>query len=426
MTDNSRDLFLRAKEVMPGGVSSPVRAFKAVGRHPLFIQSGSGATIADADGKEYIDYVMSWGPLILGHAHPEVLGAVKEAAGMGLSYGAPCESELMLAELIVGAVPSIEKVRLVSTGTEAVMSAVRLARAVTGRDDVVKFEGGYHGHADGLLVKAGSGALTFGIPSSPGVPADFARHTLVAKYNDLDSVEGMMAGAGVAAVLVEPIAGNMGVVPPRKGFLEGLRALTREKGALLVFDEVITGFRASYGGAQEAFGVMPDLTTLGKIIGGGLPVGAYGGPAAMMDRLAPDGDVYQAGTLSGNPVACAAGAATLRILRKTMPYDALESLGERLESGLIRAAAARGVPAVVNRAGSVLTLFFTEGAVRSHEDVMKSSAARYARFFHGMLDRGIYLPPSAFEAWFISTAHTEEDVDRTVGAAAEVFGLEGF
>ncbi len=422
MTDNSRDLFLRARDVMPGGVSSPVRAFKAVGRHPLFVQSGSGSAIVDADGKEYVDYVMSWGPLILGHAHPEVLGRVLETAAMGLTYGAPSEPELELAEKIVDAVPSVEKVRLVSTGTEAVMSAVRLARAVTKRDDVVKFEGGYHGHSDGLLVKAGSGALTFGSPSSPGVPKDFAKHTFVCRYNDLESVDAVLSKRKIAAVLVEPIAGNMGVVLPAGGFLEGLRDLTRKRGALLIFDEVITGFRASYGGAQEAFGLEPDITTLGKIIGGGLPVGAYGGPAEIMDRLAPDGDVYQAGTLSGNPVACAAGAATLKILKKTMPYRRLDALGARLERGLLDAAAAKGVDAAINRAGSVLTLFFKKGGAGTYEDVMQASTSRFAKFFHGMLERGIYLPPSAFEAWFLSAAHTEEDVDRTVKAAAEVLG----
>jgi glutamate-1-semialdehyde 2,1-aminomutase len=426
MTNVSRELFLRARDVMPGGVSSPVRAFRAVGRHPIFIQSGTGPFLIDADGREYVDYVMSWGPLILGHAHPEVLGRVQETVRRGLSYGAPCESELELARRIVDAVPGVDKVRLVNSGTEAVMSAVRLARAVTGRDAVVKFEGGYHGHADGLLVRAGSGALTFGTPSSPGVPDDYARHTVVCRYNDPDSVREALAACPVAAVLVEPVAGNMGVVPPAPGFLEALREMTTEAGALLLFDEVITGFRVSFEGAQGAFGVMPDITTLGKIIGGGMPVGAYGARAEVMDRLAPEGDVYQAGTLSGNPVTCAAGAATLKILEKSLPYGRLEELGARLEEGLRAAAEKSGVRVVLNRVGSALTLFFTGEAVSNFADVQRTDTEKYARFFHAMLDRGVYLPPSAFEGWFLSAAHAEKEVDRTVAAAEEVLALGGF
>jgi glutamate-1-semialdehyde 2,1-aminomutase len=426
MTTQSEDLFKNARDVMPGGVSSPVRAFRAVGRHPLFIRSGSGPFIVDVDGREYVDHVLSWGPLILGHAHPDVVAAVKDAASQGLSYGAPCEPELALARDIVAAVPTVEKIRFVSSGTEAVMSAVRLARAVTGRDDIIKFEGGYHGHADGFLVNAGSGALTFGTPSSPGVPADYARHTFTCRYNDLDSVAAVMAETKIAALLVEPVAGNMGVVPPAPGFLAGLADLARANGALLLFDEVITGFRVSYGGAQAAFGVQPDLTTLGKIIGGGMPVGAYAGRAELMDRLAPEGDVYQAGTLSGNPVTCAAGGATLRVLRETMPYDDLDALGQILEEGLLEAATRAGVAVTVNRVGSALTLFFTKVKVQSFADLAHADTEIFARFHSGMLDRGIYLPPSAFEAWFLSTAHGRDEVERTIAAATEVLASDGF
>jgi glutamate-1-semialdehyde 2,1-aminomutase len=419
-------MFLAAQEVMAGGVSSPVRAFKAVGRHPIFIQSGAGPLVVDIDGKEYIDYVMSWGPLILGHAHPDVVAAVREAAGRGLSYGAPSEIELSLARWIVEAVGSVSKIRLVNSGTEAVMSAVRLARGVTGRDDIIKFEGGYHGHSDGLLVNAGSGALTFSTPSSPGVPKDFASRTFVCKYNDPDSVKEVLDEREVAAVIVEPIAGNMGVVPPESGFLQALREMTRASGTMLIFDEVITGFRASYKGAQGLFGIEPDITTLGKIIGGGMPVGAYGASAEIMSRLSPDGPVYQAGTLSGNPVTCSAGLATLKVLKRTMPYDSLEALGARLEKGLLEAAQRNNVTLTVNRSGSVLTLFFAQGPVKSFDDLKGADTAKYARFFHSMLDRGVYLPPSAFEGWFLSSAHSSSEVDRTIEAASEVFGLGGF
>jgi len=415
--------FEAARRVIPGGVNSPVRAFGAVGGTPVFIASGEGCRLTDIDGETYVDYVASWGPLILGHAAPEVAAAIKGAAERGSSFGAPTLAETRLAELIVGAVPSVEKVRLVNSGTEATMSAIRLARAFTGRDAIVKFEGCYHGHADGLLAAAGSGALTFGIPTSPGVPADFARLTLVLPYNDLEAVRALCDARGkdIAAVIVEPVAANMGLIPPRPGFLEGLREVTAEHGIVLIFDEVITGFRAAWGGAQGLYGVTPDLTTLGKIIGGGLPVGAYGGRADIMDHVAPLGATYQAGTLSGNPIAVAAGLATLERLRDGSVYGRINALCERLCRGMAEAAAKAGV--VTHGVGiqSMFCTFFCEGPAWSYSDAKRADTKRYAAFFHGMLERGFYFAPSQFETGFVSAAHTEAEIDATVAAAAEVF-----
>jgi glutamate-1-semialdehyde 2,1-aminomutase len=417
----SSELFARAQRLIPGGVNSPVRAFRAVGGDPLFIASAAGAHLRDADGREYLDYVMSWGPLILGHAHPAVVEAVTAAARRGTSYGAPCEGEVELAERVVRKVPSIEKVRFVSSGTEATMSALRLARGFTGRRKILKFEGCYHGHADALLVAAGSGVATLGIPGSPGVPEGTVADTLVAPYNDLGAVEQVVAAHGrdLAAVIVEPVVGNMGVVAPREGYLHGLREITARAGALLVFDEVITGFRLAPGGAQQLYGVMPDLTCLGKIIGGGLPVGAYGGRADIMAKVAPEGPVYQAGTLSGNPLAMAAGRATLDALDAPGVYERLDMLAARLQAGLVEAGRKTGVALTVNRVGSLLTAFFSEGPVVDWPGARRSDTARFGRFFHAMLDRGFYLPPAQFEALFVSLAHTEADVDRTVKAAGE-------
>ena len=420
MTGSSA-LFERAQKVLPGGVNSPVRACRAVGAGPLVISHGDGAHITDADGTRYIDMVSSWGPLILGHAHREVLEAVHEVMGSGTSFGAPTELEVRFAEEIAAAVPSIEKLRAVSSGTEATMSALRLARGATGRDLIVKMAGGYHGHADFLLVSAGSGAATFGIPGSAGVPAAAARDTLVIPYNDLAAAERVFGehGERIAALIVEPVAGNVGVVPPEDGYLAGLRALTARHGALLIFDEVITGFRVAYGGAQERYGVEPDLTCLGKVVGGGLPAAAFGGRAELMDHLAPLGEVYQAGTLSGNPLAMAAGLKTLEVLRRPGSYARLEELGARLEAGLAEAAAAAGVPATVNRVGSMLTLFFCAGPVRSYEEARASDTERFSRFFRAMRERGVFLPPSQFEAMFVSLAHSEGEIDDVVAAARE-------
>jgi glutamate-1-semialdehyde 2,1-aminomutase len=417
----SSELFARAQRLIPGGVNSPVRAFKAVGGTPLFIRKAEGARIWDADGKAYIDYVGSWGPMILGHAHPHVIDAITQAAQRGVSYGAPCAAEVELAERVVRMVPSIEKVRFVSSGTEATMSALRLARGFTGRSKILKFEGCYHGHADALLVAAGSGVATLGIPGSAGVPAGTAADTLVVPYNNVAAVEALAAshGADLAAVIVEPVAANMGVVVPRDGYLEALRRITREVGALLIFDEVITGFRLSPGGAQQVVGVRPDLTCLGKIVGGGLPVGAYGGRAEVMDQVAPLGPVYQAGTLSGNPLAMAAGCATLDELSHGHGYQPLEALTTRLHVGLSRAIEAAGAMVALNRAGSMLTPFFCRGPVTDYASAKASDTALYARFFHAMLKRGIYLPPAQFEALFVSMAHTEAEVDETLRAASD-------
>jgi glutamate-1-semialdehyde 2,1-aminomutase len=423
----SESLFQSAQRLIPGGVNSPVRAFRGVGGTPFFVASAGGARITDVDGRSYIDFLGSWGPLILGHAAPAVVEALSEAARRGTSYGAPTAAEVEMAELITRAVPSMEMVRLVSSGTEAAMSAIRLARGATGRDLVVKFDGCYHGHADSLLVKAGSGGVTFGVPDSRGVPASLAALTMALPFNDLAAASRFMDDRGheVAVVVVEPVAGNMGVVPPAPGFLGGLRELCTRHGALLLFDEVITGFRVAYGGAQALYGVRPDLTCLGKIIGGGLPVGAYGGRRDLMEQVAPLGGVYQAGTLSGNPLAVAAGMATLRALEDPASYRRLETLGARLASGLAEAARRAGVPLTVNRVGSMLTGFFTGEPVVDLVSAKRSDTARYGRFFHGMLERGVFLAASQFEAAFVSLAHTEEDLDSAARAAAETLQTLG-
>jgi glutamate-1-semialdehyde 2,1-aminomutase len=417
-TAKSARLFDAASRILPGGVDSPVRAFKSVGTTPLFVTRGKGARIEDADGNTYIDFVMSWGPLIHGHAPRGLLKALAAAAARGTSFGAPTELETRLARRVAMLMPSIERVRFVSSGTEATMSAVRVARAATKRDKIVKFEGCYHGHADGFLVAAGSGALTLGVPNSPGVPTAVAAETLLATYNDLASVEALFTRYRdqIAAVIVEPIAGNIGVVPPRDGFLAGLRDLTSRRGALLIFDEVISGFRAAAGGAQQIFGIKPDLTCLGKIIGGGLPVGAYGGRADLMSLVAPAGPVYQAGTLSGNPLAMTAGLWSLGELSPKL-YKHLAKLGTRLAGGFADAARDAGVALQVNGFGSLVTPFFTSQPVRDLQSALTSDTTRYAAFFKGMLARGIYPPPSQFEAWFISGAHTERDIDQTIAAA---------
>ena len=404
-----------ADSLIPGGVNSPVRAWKAVGGATRFVRSGFGSHITDVDGRTYLDYVGSWGPLIHGHAHPQVLAAISEALVRGTSFGAPTEGEVALAKAIARFVPSIERVRLVNSGTEATMSALRVARAATGRDAIIKFAGCYHGHSDGLLVRAGSGATTLGVPDSPGVPRAIAELTRVARYNDVASVE-QLCDRDVAAIIVEPAAGNMGVVPADPEFLRGLRDLADRTGAVLIFDEVISGFRLAKGGAQELCGVRPDLTCLGKVIGGGLPVGAYGGRADLMDQLAPRGSVYQAGTLSGNPLAVAAGLATLQLLEEAPPYERLERLGARLEHGL--RVALRGRVGCVQRIGSILTLFFGVDRVRDYDDALRADTGRFERFFRAMLAEGFWLPPSQFEAWFLSAAHTEQEVDATAEAAA--------
>ena len=421
MSRNMDRLFDEAKRLMPGGVNSPVRAFGGVGGVPVFLEKGSGAIVTDSDGREYIDYLGSWGPLIAGHTHPRVVAALRDQAGKGTSFGAPTELETELARRVIARVPSCEKVRFVSSGTEATMSAIRLARAATGRCGIVKLEGCYHGHADSLLVKAGSGVLTFGIPGSPGVPPDLASLTLTMPFNDAGAAERVLAdhGGGIACLIVEPVAGNMGVVPPKAGWLEALRELTRARGIVLIFDEVMTGFRVAAGGAQALYGIVPDISCFGKVIGGGLPVGAYGGRADLMDRVAPSGPVYQAGTLSGNPMAMRAGIETLDILAEPGTYERLEAVSARLAAGLSGAMRDAGVPSVVNRVGSMLTAFFTAGPVVDFASATTSDTKRYARYFHGMLDRGIYLAPSQYEAAFVSTMHDEALVDRTIAAARE-------
>jgi len=421
---NSIKAFQTAKQLIPGGVNSPVRAFKSVQADPVFVQSAKGCKIRDIDGNEYIDFVASWGPLILGHARPEIVEAVQKAAEKGTSYGAPTLIENEMAELITTMVPSIEKVRMVNSGTEATMSALRLARGYTGRDLVVKFAGCYHGHADSFLIKAGSGAITLGLPDSPGVTKASAQDTLIAEYNNLNSVEQLFTERGheIAAVILEVVPGNMGVILPVPGFIEGLRKLTRSYGSLLIFDEVITGFRLSAGGAQQRLGIEPDLTTLGKIIGGGLPVGAYGGRAEIMNLLAPEGPVYQAGTLSGNPLAMAAGTVMLRILKNNPAiYASLESKAARLETGMRENLLKSGIPGVINRIGSMMTLFFTEEQKVDHFDrAMKSDTIRYGDYFRKSLDRGIYLAPSQFECLFVSDAHTDEDIERFIEINGQV------
>jgi glutamate-1-semialdehyde 2,1-aminomutase len=419
--DKSHALFTRAKQLMPGGVNSPARAFGAVGGEPVVIDRGEGAYLWDVDGNRYVDYVGSWGPMILGHCHLAVTAALDDAISRGTSFGAPTAAENELAELIIAAVPSVEKVRLVNSGTEATMSAIRLARGFTGRDLIVKFAGNYHGHVDSLLVAAGSAAATLSVPNSPGVTAGTTRDTLIAAYNDPAGLERLFAehGAQIAGVIFEPVVGNMGVVVPTPAFLDALRKLTLHHGALLICDEVMTGFRVAYGGAQQRLGIEPDLTTLGKIVGGGLPVGAYGGRAEVMDQVLPAGKVFQAGTLSGNPLATAAGCATLRALRDDPPYDRLEQLAARLEAGLRSAAADAKVPHQLARVGSMLTLFFSAEPITNWDTASRCDTAAFARYFWGLLDRGVYLPCSQYEAMFISAAHTEADVDATVAAARE-------
>ena len=416
-------LFEEAQQLIPGGVNSPVRAFRSVGGQPRFIERAKGARLYDVDGNAYIDYVLSWGPMILGHASPAVIGAIKKAAGRGTSYGAPTELEVQLARDIRAAVPSMEKIRLVSSGTEAVMSAIRVARGFTKRDGILKFEGCYHGHSDYLLAKAGSGMMTLGIPDSLGVPADFAKHTFTAPYNDLHSVQQILRDKGkqIACIIVEPIAGNMGVVPPAPDFLPALRQLTLANDSLLIFDEVISGFRVHYGGAQALYGITPDLTVLGKIIGGGLPVGAYGGRKEIMDLIAPAGPVYQAGTLSGNPLAVTAGLATLKQLRAKNLYKKLEERSAALAEGIKKEAKRANVPLVQHRVGSMMTSFFASEPVVDWNSAKRSDTKRYGQFFHQMLQQGIYLAPSQFEAAFLSTAHSSADIERTIKAARVAF-----
>ncbi|HEX5735649.1 MAG TPA: glutamate-1-semialdehyde 2,1-aminomutase [Blastocatellia bacterium] len=430
-TTRSSELFERAARVIPGGVNSPVRAFRAVGGEPLFIKDAAGSNIADADGNTYTDYVCSWGPAILGHAHPAVTEAIQEAAAHGTSYGAPTEIEIELAEEITNAFPSIERVRLTSSGTEATMSAIRVARGATGRDRIVKFEGCYHGHSDSLLVKAGSGLATFAMPDSAGVPADVARNTIVLPFNDTDALKRTFEeqGGEIACLIIEPVAGNMGCVPPREGFLQAAREATRAAGSLLIFDEVITGFRVAYGGAQELYSVKPDMTCLGKIIGGGLPVGAFGGRAEVMDHVAPLGAVYQAGTLSGNPLAVRAGLTVLRLLKDIDPYEELDRRAAKLEQGLRDAAAEAGIQTTINRVGSMLTTFFTAKEVTDWPSAKASDTELYARFFRAMLEEGVYLAPSQFECAFVSLAHIDEVIDNTISAArtalSSLAGKEG-
>ena len=423
MTSKNDDLFARAQAVIPGGVNSPVRAFRAVGGAPRFFASGARARVVDADGRSFIDYVGSWGPLIAGHAHPDVIRAVCEAAAQGLSFGAPTEREVRMAELLTRLVPSMESVRLVSSGTEATMSALRLARGFTGRPALIKFEGCYHGHADSLLVKAGSGALTFGEPSSAGVPEDITKHTLVLDYNDAQQLEDAFAKHGdkIAAVIVEPVAGNMNLIAPAPGFLQAIRNLCTRHGAVLIFDEVMTGFRVHAGGAQALYGIKPDLTTLGKVIGGGLPVGAFGGRRDIMNRIAPLGPVYQAGTLSGNPVAVAAGLATLELVQQPGFYERLFRNTGALIEGLNQAAQKRKLAFSAQHVGSMFGLYFRSGVPGSYAEVMQSDRDAFNRFFHAMLDRGIYLAPSAFEAGFVSSAHGEAEIRETIAAAEAAF-----
>ena len=418
----SEKLFALASELIPGGVNSPVRAFRGVGGTPRFIKSAKGATVTDVDGRTYIDYVGSWGPMILGHADPDIVNALSEAAANGTSFGAPNELEVQLAEEIIDAVPSIEMVRMVNSGTEATMSAIRLARGATGRDKIVKFEGCYHGHADSLLVKAGSGVATLGLPDSPGVPASLAQHTLTVPFNDpaaLDAV--FQKHQDIAAVIIEPVVGNMGCVVPSPGFLQAVREVTAKHGALLIFDEVMTGFRLARGGAQGLYGITPDITCLGKIIGGGLPVGAYGGSAGLMRHMAPAGPIYQAGTLSGNPLAMTAGLLTLRRLRDATVYQALERSSVRLCDGVANLAADAGFQTVTNRVGSMWTTFFTDEPVVNWSSANKSDRALYGKYFHAMLDEGVYLAPSQFEAGFVSLAHTDEVIDQTIAASRKAF-----
>jgi glutamate-1-semialdehyde 2,1-aminomutase len=420
----SEQLFQQAQKTIPGGVNSPVRAFKSVGGTPVFIDSANGAYLYDVDGKKYIDYIGSWGPMLLGHNHPAIREAVIKAAEKGLSFGAPCPAEITMAETICELVPSMEMVRMVSSGTEATMSAIRLARGFTGRNSILKFEGCYHGHADSLLVKAGSGALTLGVPNSPGVPADFAKYTLTAEFNNLEQVKQIFAeqGADLACIIVEPVAGNMNCIPPAPGFLEGLRALCDQYGAVLIFDEVMTGFRVALGGAQAYYNIKPDLTTLGKIIGGGMPVGAFGGRRDIMQHIAPLGGVYQAGTLSGNPIAMAAGLAALTEIRKPGIYDVLTAKTAQLIEGLAAAAKEVGIPLATTQVGGMFGVFFSkEAKITNYQQATQCDIAAFKRFFHLMLDQGVYLAPSAYEAGFLSIAHSDDDLAYTIAAAKKAF-----
>lgn len=421
MRKKSEELFRKAVELMPGGVNSPVRAFRAVGGTPVFVASGQGPFLTDVDGNEYLDFVLSWGPLILGHCHPEVMEVLAAALKTGTSFGASTPGEVALAEEIIKAFPSIERVRLVNSGTEATLSAIRLARAATKRDKILKFEGCYHGHSDSLLVKAGSGVATLGLPDSPGVPKALAELTITIPFNSLDALEQtfQVHRNQLAAALIEPVVGNIGVVPPNPDFLERLRRLTEEQGTVLIFDEVMTGFRVAYGGAQQLYGINPDLTTLGKVIGGGLPVGAYGGKSSLMNLVAPSGPVYQAGTLSGNPLAVAAGLKTLEVLRRPGTYEHLEKLGRRLASGILERARQAGVPLTVNRVGSMLTVFFNGGLVTDYSSAKKSDTRLFGRFFRSLLGRGIYFPPSQFEAAFLSMSHSEEHIEQAIRSVGE-------
>jgi glutamate-1-semialdehyde 2,1-aminomutase len=417
MMERSRSIFERAKAVIPGGVNSPVRACRSVGADPAFVAQGDGAYITDVDGNRYVDLIGSWGPLILGHTHREILDVIAETMANGTTFGAPTEIEVRFAETLRSIVPSMEMVRAVSSGTESTMSALRLARGFTKRDKIIKADGGYHGHADCLLVAAGSGVATLGIPGSAGVPEGAARDTIVVPYNDLGAVEKVLAGGDVAAIIIEPVAGNMGLVEPAPGYLEGLRAACTKHGTLLIFDEVMTGFRVAYGGAQQRYNVTPDLTTIGKVIGGGLPAAAFGGRADIMSVLAPLGPVYQAGTLSGNPLAMAAGLKAMEILGRPGTYERLEQLGKRLGEGLVAAASAAGVPATLNRVGSMLTVFFCKGPVTDYATAKTADTARFGTFFRKMREAGVFLPPSQFEAMFVSLAHTEEEIDKVTSAA---------
>jgi len=419
----TKNLFKAAQEHIPGGVNSPVRAFKSVGGEPVFLSKAQGAYVFDSDGKQYIDYVGSWGPMVLGHAHPDVIKAVQETAANGLSFGAPTELETQMANKICELIPSIEKVRMVSSGTEAAMSAIRLARGFTGRDKIVKFEGCYHGHADSLLVKAGSGALTLGVPTSPGVPADLAQHTLTLRYNDPEQVKEIFNEMGdqIATIIVEPIAGNMNCIPGTQEFLETLRRVCDQHQSVLIFDEVMTGFRVALGGAQSIYNITPDLTVLGKVIGGGMPVGAFGGREDIMNHIAPDGPVYQAGTLSGNPVAMSAGLTTLNLISENSFFEELSATTNILVKGIQKVADAAGIPFTTNAVGGMFGLFFTkEGSITSFEQVMNCNQERFNTFFHGMLEQGIYLAPSSFEAGFVSKAHTDEDIEKTIISANKV------
>lgn len=421
MSNRSETLFEQARKLIPGGVNSPVRAFKSVGGSPIFIERAEGSRIYDVDGNAYIDYVGSWGPMIVGHAHPRVIEALSRALVKGTSFGAPTELENELAQIVIDAVPSIEMVRMVNSGTEATMSAIRVARGFTGKDKIIKFEGCYHGHADGLLVKAGSGAATFGVPTSPGVPKDYARNTLTAPFNNLNAVREIIEKEGdqIACIIVEPLPGNMGVIPPRKGFLEGLRKITQEHGIVLIFDEVMSGFRVAYGGAQERYGVRPDMTTLGKVIGGGLPVGAYGGRREIMEQVSPSGPIYQAGTLSGNPLAMTAGIETLKILSEPGTYEKLEQSTDALCTGIRTAFGKAGIPACHTRVGAMFCTFFTGDKVSDYASASRSDTKRFGKYFHNMLKNGVNLAPSQFEAAFMSLAHTEEDIGKTIEACEE-------